>query len=108
VNLLSVYLERQITFHAAEFNALQTGTPADADALHRIAAALGRAGIRDDVHVAMRSREAYRFLSRMIEAQAGVLGYRESFLLVGVLFFAALLPAWFMRPKKRSVPAPGA
>lgn len=104
VNLLSVYLERQTTFYAGEFNALQTGTAADTNALHRIAMALGRAGLADNAHVALRSREAYRFLSRMIEAQAGILGYRESFLFVGVVFLAALVPAWFMRPK-RHVPA---
>ena len=38
----------------------------------------------------------------MIEAQASVMGFRESFLLVAVGFFAALVPAYFMRPWRPS------
>jgi len=37
----------------------------------------------------------------MIAAQAQVMGFRESFLLVAVAFFAAIAPAWSMREKKR-------
>jgi hypothetical protein len=49
----------------------------------------------------MRTDEAYRFFSRMIAAQASVMGFRESFLFVAVIFFAALIPAWFMRPGRQ-------
>ena len=101
VDLLSVYLERQTTTYAGEINAMQTGTHTASDTLNLIAMALNRAGLIDHVNVAVRTNEAYRFLSRMIEAQAGVMGFRESFLFVAVIFFAALLPAWYMRPKRR-------
>jgi len=43
----------------------------------------------------------YHFFSNMIAAQAQVMGFRESFLLVAVAFFAAIAPAWSMREKKR-------
>lgn len=102
VNALSIYLERQTTFYATEFNALQTGTAADNNALRRIAGMLRRAGLSDNPHVTLRTQEAYRFLSRMIEAQASVFGYRACFLLVAMIFFAAVFPAWFMRPPRRS------
>lgn len=101
VSLLSVYLERQTTTYASEFNALQTGGHAAADTLDVLALLLTRAGIVDKVAVAIRSEEAYRFFSRMISAQASVMGFRESFLFVAVIFFAALIPAWYMRPKSR-------
>lgn len=101
VSLLSVYLERQTTTYASEFNALQTGGHAAADTLDVIALLLTRAGVLDKVDVAIRSDEAYRFFSRMIAAQASVMGFRESFLFVAAIFFAALIPAWYMRPKKR-------
>lgn len=99
VDLLSVYLERQTTFHASELNAMQTGTPTAASTLSRIATALNGAGLTGHISV----DEAHRFLSRMIEAQASVMGFRESFLFVAAIFFAALVPAWYMQPKRRSV-----
>jgi EmrB/QacA subfamily drug resistance transporter len=101
VALLSVYLERQTTTYASEFNSLQTATHAAADTLDIVALALTRAGVLDNVSYALRTDEAYRFLSRMIAAQAGVMGFRESFLLVAVGFFVALIPAVFMRPGRR-------
>ncbi|MDR3436257.1 DHA2 family efflux MFS transporter permease subunit [Telmatospirillum sp.] len=101
VSILSVYLERQTTFFAGELNALQTGNAAAASTLDGIALLLARAGISDNVHVALRSEEAYMFLSRMIAAQASVMGFRESFLLVAIVFFTALVPAWYMRPRRQ-------
>lgn len=101
VSLLSVYLEQQTTLYGQAFNALQTGTHAASDTLDLVATLLGRAGVLDNVAQALRPAEAYRFLSSMIAAQAQVMGFRESFLLVAAAFFVAILPAWFMRPKKR-------
>jgi EmrB/QacA subfamily drug resistance transporter len=102
VALLSVYLERQTTIYASEFNAMQTGTHAAADTLDLVAGLLTRAGLHDNVAVALRTQEAYRFLSRMIAAQASVMGFRASFLFVAVGFFLALIPTYFMRPTTRA------
>ena len=99
VSILSVYLEQQTANDAAAFNDLQSGNHAAADALDQIALLLGQAGLVDHVNTAVRTQEAYQFFSSMISAQASVLGFRESFLLVAIIFFAALLPAWFMRPR---------
>lgn len=52
--------------------------------------------------VFVRLRAPHRFLSRMIEAQVSVMGFRESFLFVAAIFLAALLPAWYMRTKPHS------
>ena len=40
----------------------------------------------------------------MIEAQASVMGFRESFLLVAAGFFVVLVPAYFMRPRRPTDP----
>jgi EmrB/QacA subfamily drug resistance transporter len=98
VSLLSVYLERMTTLYSSEFNDLQTGGHAAADTLDLIASLLLRAGVFDNINFAMRTNEAYLFFSRMITAQASVLGFRECFLFVSMVFFAAVIPAWFMRP----------
>ena len=98
VDLLSVYLERQTTTYAGELNAMQTGNHAAAHSLNTIAAMLDRAGLTGRVG----SAEAHRFLSRMIEAQASVMGFRQCFLFVAAIFLAALIPAWYMRAKPRS------
>ncbi len=102
VGALSVYLERETTTYASEFNAMQTGGAAGAETLGRIAAALARAGLPDNPHVGARALEAHRFLSRMIEAQASVMGFRESFLLVAAGFVVVLVPTYLMRPRRRS------
>lgn len=101
VSLLSVYLDRQTTLYGQAFNALQTGTHAAADTLDVVATLLYRAGLVDNVAQATRTDAAHHFLSEMISAQAQVMGFRECFLLAGMAFFAAILPAWFMRPGKR-------
>jgi len=100
VSLLSISLERETALHAEAFNALQSGSSATTDALTRIVALLTRAGVPDSLNVARHSPEAYGFYSRIISAQAQVMGFRESFLVVAVIFTAALIPAWFMGQKK--------
>ena len=96
VDMISVYLERQTTFYAHEINAMQTGSDVSAATLHLISEALRQAGLVGSVVAS----EAHRFLSDMVAAQAHVMGFRASFLLVAAISFVALLPAWFMRPKQ--------
>ena len=102
VGLLSVYLEGQTELYAQAFNALQRGTHAAADTLDLVSFLLVRSGQLDNVAQALRPPQAYQFFSEMIAAQARTIGFRESFLLVAVAFFVAVLPAWFMRPGKRA------
>lgn len=100
VSLLSVYLEQQTTIYAAAFNDLQTGSHMVSDTLGQISVLLSRTGMVDDLTQALRPPEAYHFFSNMLAAQAQVMGFRESFLLVATVFFAAIVPAWCMRPKR--------
>jgi EmrB/QacA subfamily drug resistance transporter len=98
VDALSVYLERETTTYAAELNAMQTGNHAAARTLDLLSALLRQDGISGMLGIA----EAHRFMSRMIEAQASILGFRESFLLVAAIFLLALVPAWYMRVRPHS------
>jgi drug resistance transporter, EmrB/QacA subfamily len=101
VSLLSVYLEQQTELYAQAFNHLQTGIHATADTLDRVSLLLGRSGQVDDLSQALRPPQAYSYFSSMISAQARMMGFRESFLFVALVFFGAIVPAWFMRPGRR-------
>lgn len=101
VSLLSVCLERRTELYAVAFNNQQTGTHATADALDIVSLVLGRAGQVDNVAQALRPPQAYGFFSNMIAAQARTMGFRESFFLVALVSLAAVLPALFMRPRRR-------
>ena len=47
------------------------------------------------------------YLGRVIYPQGNILGYRDSFFIVGAIFLAALVPALMMR-RGRARPAPQA
>ena len=93
VNLLSVTLDRRTFFHSDTLTATQT--PANSttlELLRNIRALLAQSGIPEDLQAA----GAMNYLSRVIHAQAYTLGFRDSFLLVAVIFMFALIPAWIM------------
>ena len=59
----------------------------------REAQIIGQAGVPE----AIRQAGAMNYLGRMIYTQGNMLGYRDSFFIVGAIFLAALLPALMMR-----------
>lgn len=96
VNLLSVMLDRRTFFHSDTLTATQTpGNSATAELLRTIQGLLARSGVPEDLQMA----GALNYLGRVIYAQAYTLGFRDSFLLVGVIFTFALIPAWLMGRK---------
>jgi DHA2 family multidrug resistance protein len=93
VNLLSVTLDRRTFFHSDTLTATQTpGNSATAELLRSIQGLLGQAGIPED----MQAAGALHYLGRVIYAQAYTLGFRDSFLMVAIIFTFALIPAWIM------------
>ncbi|HTE13747.1 MAG TPA: DHA2 family efflux MFS transporter permease subunit, partial [Burkholderiales bacterium] len=93
VNLLSVTLDRRTFFHSDTLTATQTpGNSATAELLRSIQALLARSGVPEDLQAA----GALNYLGKVIYAQAYTLGFRDSFLVVGVVFTIALIPAWIM------------
>ncbi len=99
VNLLSVTLDRRAFFHSDTLTATQTGAnSATAELLRNIQGLLARAGVSEDIQAA----GALNYLGRVIHAQAYTLGFQDSFLVVGVVFTFALIPAWLMGRSKRA------
>jgi EmrB/QacA subfamily drug resistance transporter len=99
VNLLSIALERRSQLYVDSFTAAQhAGNSATADMLREVTGLLAQA----DVPEAIRQAGAMNYLGRVIYSQGNMLGYRDSFFIVGAIFLAALVPALMMR--RRSTP----
>ena len=96
VNLLSVYLDRRTFFYSDVLTSMQTAAnSATAQLLRSIEGLLSQAGA--STHV--RSAGALHFLGRVVHAQAYTLAFRDSFLIVTLIFVLALIPAWIMGRK---------
>ncbi|MEP1677105.1 MAG: DHA2 family efflux MFS transporter permease subunit [Nitratireductor sp.] len=99
VNLLSIALERRSQLYIDSFTAAQhAGNSATADMLREVTGLLAQAGVPE----AIRQAGAMNYLGRVIYSQGNMLGYRDSFFIVGAIFLAALVPALMMR--RRSTP----
>ncbi|MGW8184396.1 MAG: hypothetical protein ACWGMT_10615, partial [Burkholderiales bacterium] len=93
VNLLSVTLDRRTFFHSDTLTSLQTaGNAATTELLRVMEGILARAGAPPDVQ----SAGALDYLGRVVYAQAYTLGFRDSFLIVALVFALGLIPAWVM------------
>lgn len=94
-NLLAVYLERRIQLHAELLNGLIDGGLPTLEARRLVEQLFNIGGLPD-----LLARDAaHDFLQRMVAAQAGLLGYRDAFLLVAVACLVALLPGLTLRQK---------
>jgi hypothetical protein len=93
VNLLSVTLDRRTFFHGDAITSLQTSAnSATAELLRNLQAILAQAGIPPDQQMA----GALHFLGRVVHAQAYTMGFRDSFMIVAIIFTVGLIPAWIM------------
>ena len=91
VNLLSVTLDRRTFFHGDAITSLQTSAnSATAELLRNLQAILAQAGIPPDQQMA----GALHFLGRVVHAQAYTMGFRDSFMIVAIIFTIGLIPAW--------------
>jgi EmrB/QacA subfamily drug resistance transporter len=93
VNLLSVTLDRRTYLHGDTLTATQTAAnSATMEALARVQGLLAQSGLSPD----QVNATALHYLGRVVHAQAYTLGFRDSFLLVALVFVLALIPAWIM------------
>lgn len=93
VNVLSVILDRRTFFHSDAMTSLQTAAnSATADLLRQVEALLAQAGASPD----LQSAGALHYLGRVVYAQAYTMGFRDSFLIVAIIFVLGLIPAWIM------------
>jgi len=93
VNLLSVILDRRTFFYSDTLTSLQTAAnSATADLLRQVEALLAQIGASAD----LQSAGALHYLGRVVYAQAYTMGFRDSFLIVAIIFALGLIPAWVM------------
>ncbi len=97
VNLLSVSLDRRTFFYGDVLTSMQTtANSSTAQLLDTVEKVLAQAGAPPD----LQSAGALHFLGKVIYAQAYTLAFRDSFLIVTVVFILALIPAWIMGRKR--------
>lgn len=102
VNVLSVVLDRRTFFHGnALANAQTAANSGTAEYLRTMQEMLARAGVPPDLQLP----GAMHFLDRMVYAQAYTQGFRDSFLIVALVFTLALIPAWIMGRTRAGVVA---
>jgi hypothetical protein len=93
VNLLSVTLDRRTFLHSDAMTSVQTAAnSATAELLRQLKMLLAQSGLPPDIQ----DSGALHFLGRVVHAQAYTMGFRDSFLLVAVIFTVGLIPAWIM------------
>ena len=93
INTLVVALEMRTEFHSEAMTATQTaGNAATRELLGRVAGLLEASGVPDSLHRPL----ALHHLGKVLEAQAKTLGFQDGFVLTGILFVAALVPAYIL------------
>lgn len=93
VNLLSILLDRRTMFHSDTLTATQSAAnSATIELLRHVESLLARAGIPEELQGA----GALHFLGKVIYAQAYTMGFRDSFLVVAIVYVLAIIPAWIM------------
>ena len=92
-NLIVVWLQTRHGAHAQSLNHTQSpDNPATAELIERLNDQLASSGVGDrgaEVVVA-------DFLARTIDAQALTLAFQDCFLALGVVFFIAIIPAFYL------------
>lgn len=97
ITLLATTVESQTILYAQSFVSTQTsGNAATADFLRQMFEALSRAGLPEAL---LRPGALYE-LGKTLHDQATMFAFRDGFLLVGLFFLCAVLPAWFMTNEK--------
>jgi len=92
-NLLAVFMERRGQFHAeAQWGRVDGGAVA-LETRRLLEGLYAQAGIPEVI----RRDAAYEFMGRMLEAQAGLQGFRDAFLAVAVICLVAILPGMTLR-----------
>jgi DHA2 family multidrug resistance protein len=88
-----VMLDRRTFFHSDTITAMQiAGNSGTTELLRSMQALLAQAGVAPDLQAA----GALHFLGRVVYAQAYTMGFRDSFLLVAIIFTVGLITAWIM------------
>ena len=94
VNLLSILLERRSEHYVQAFtDAQDAANGATGELLRAVTALYAQAGVPE----AIRQAGALDYLGRVLLAKGSMMGFRDAFLVVAVLYLVALVPALMMR-----------
>ena len=96
-NLLAVFLERRTQLHADMLNAQLDGGSATLEARRLLENLYAQGGLPEVI----RRDAAHDFMSRIVEAQAGLMGFRDAFVVVAVVCLLAILPGLTLRQRPR-------
>jgi len=98
VNLSSVFLDHRSSFHyqaLADTQSYDNGlTTQSLQMMERFATAIGHVGV-DSWNMALWQ------LRGLVQAEAMVFGFRDSFMILAVVYVVALVPVALLRPRKR-------
>jgi EmrB/QacA subfamily drug resistance transporter len=97
INSLVVVLEMRTQFHSEAYTVTQTAANSSTrELLSNLEGILTEAG----VPATQVSQLAIGHLGQMVEAQANTLGFQDGFLVTGVIFILALIPAYILARSK--------
>jgi EmrB/QacA subfamily drug resistance transporter len=96
-NLLAVFLERRTQLHADMLNAQVDGGVPTLEFRRHLENLYAQGGLPEVI----RRDAAYDFMSHVVEAQAGLMGFRDAFVVVAVVCLLAILPALTLRQRPR-------
>jgi EmrB/QacA subfamily drug resistance transporter len=104
VNLLSVLIDRQTTFHGdALAQAMTPATSAASATLQQLGLMLAHWGNPFGTRLPSGvPPAALAYLESVLVPKARMLAYQDGFLVVALMFFVSLLPAWLMRRRQIS------
>jgi MFS transporter, DHA2 family, multidrug resistance protein len=92
-NCVIVFLELRIPFHGDAYAAMQTGaSQTTLEMRERLIRLFTEAGVPE----AARDPGAFLYLGDIIYAQASTMGYHDAFMLLAVIAFFGVAPAWVM------------
>jgi len=97
INLVVVVMEYRTAYHADALAATQTSANSlTREMLGKVKRLLSESGLPDSASQA----GAYDFLSAVIHTQAQTFGFQDAFLVISMVFIAALIPAWMLKRTK--------
>ncbi len=100
VNLIAVALENRTAVFSQAFAGMQTpDNILTQDMMQRLSGLLSQLGWPSEMH----PLAALHLLGNSLYAQASMLGFRDVFLYLGLVYFAAMLPALLLRERRQRV-----
>jgi hypothetical protein len=96
VNAVAIFVSNRTSLYSDELAVAQSYTSNTLDMMANLRELLEAYGLP----ALYEQATSGSFLSLIIYNQASTLAYRDGFLMVGVVFFIAVIPSWFMKVQR--------